>query len=279
MNAADWQETLERAKVKGRTGRLSPPKEHSSLEVKLAARKHKVEVEARREEDRLALEVLVVAEGNADAAENGFDSEDLSVISCVESPTKRLQVPMSTRSRKGSKHPKLPKLGTTEVEASGLYHSALEEQEVRSDSNTMGIKFMALGKANKEEQSTRPKRQCAKRFESFLGVDSNSPSAGFQNLKGRKSKVMAAPKVFPQLISSDEPGPPLATSTTSKQDKVLLTTMRDELYCTPSSRIVNIDYETPMEHKGVFSSTVCDEQFVTPHEELPPKRSARPRKK
>ena len=25
--------------------------------------------------------------------------------------------------------------------------------------------------------------------------------------------------------------------------------MRDELYCTPSSRIVNIDYETPMEHK------------------------------
>ena len=31
--------------------------------------------------------------------------------------------------------------------------------------------------------------------------------------------------------------------------QVLLTTMRDELYCTPSSRIVNIDYETPMEHK------------------------------
>ena len=25
--------------------------------------------------------------------------------------------------------------------------------------------------------------------------------------------------------------------------------MRDELYCTPSSRIVNIDYETPMDHK------------------------------
>ena len=25
--------------------------------------------------------------------------------------------------------------------------------------------------------------------------------------------------------------------------------MRDELYCTPSSRIVNINYETPMEHK------------------------------
>ena len=71
--------------------------------------------------------------------------------------------------------------------------------------------------------------------------------------------------------------------------------MRDELYCTPSSRIVNIDYETPLDNKvecpdrdspyikcilfqGVFSS-VCDEQFVTPHEELPPKRSARPRKK
>merc|ERR1719151_447821 len=106
---------------------------------------------------------------------------------------------------------------------------------------------------------------------------------------------MAAPKARPQLISvkyffetrigfngklqSDEPGPPLATSTTSKPDKVLLTTMRDELYCTPSSRIVNIDYETPMEHKGVFSSTVCDEQFVTPHEEQPSRRSARPRKK
>ena len=31
--------------------------------------------------------------------------------------------------------------------------------------------------------------------------------------------------------------------------QVLLTTMKDELYCTPSSRFVNIDYETPMEHK------------------------------
>lgn len=276
MSAADWEETLQRAKVKGRTDRLPPPKEHSSLEVKLAARKHKVEVMARREEDRLASAVLVVEEGNADDAENGFASEDLSVISCVESPTKRLQVPMSTRSRKVSKH---PKLGSTQVEASGLYHSALEEQEVRSDSITMGIEFLALGKTNEEGQSTRPKRQCAKRFDSFIGVDSLPPSAGFQNPKGRKSKVMAAPKARPQLISSDEPGPPLATSTTSKQDKVLLTTMRDELYCTPSSRIVNIDYEMPMEHKGVFSSTVCDEQFVTPHEELPLKRSARPRRK
>ena len=128
--------------------------------------------------------------------------------------------------------------------------------------------------------------------------------------------MIAAPKALPQDVSvskwwniplklgqariqfyikfqSDEPGPPLATSTTSKQDKVfksprihpkrgfflnftilealiilifsqfswaghhlhwypsqvLLTTMRDELYCTPSSRIVNIDYETPMDHK------------------------------
>ena len=100
-------------------------------------------------------------------------------------------------------------------------------------------------------------------------------------------------------FQSSEPGPPLATSTTSKQDKVLissklvdsiqiiplsgfhsiqnlplsifiqfrwakqvsdkkshhhpskvlLTTMRDELYCTPSSRIVNIEYEIPLDHK------------------------------
>jgi len=276
MTAADWQETLERAKNKGRADRKSPQKEHSSFEVKLAARKHKVEAMAKREEDRLASELFVGVEGNADAAENGFASEDLSVISCMESPTKRLQVPMRTRSRKGSKQ---PKLGSVEVEASGLYHSAMEEQEITPDNNAMGIEGMAVGKTNEGAKSTRPKRQCAKRFESFLGVDSNSPSANFQNLKGRKSKVMAAPKAMPQLISSDEPGPPLATSTTSKQDKVLLTTMRDELYCTPSSRIVNIEYETPMEHKGVFSTTVCDEQFVTPHEEQTSRRSVRPRKK
>jgi len=195
--------------------------------------------------------------------------QDLSVISCVESPTKRLQVPMTTRSRKGSKQ---PMLGSSQVEESGVYHSALEEQEDRRDGNTIGTV--------EEEKSSRPKRQCAKIFESFLGVDSNSPAAGIiQNpKKGRKSKVIAAPKTMPALISSEEPGAPLATSTTSKQSKVLLTTMKDELYCTPSSRFVNIDYETPMEHKGVFS-TVCDEQFVTPHEELPPKRSARSRKK
>jgi len=274
MSASDWEETLERAKVKGRADRLSPPKEHSSLEVKLAARKNKVEVMAKREEDRLASELLVV-EGLV--AENGFANEDFSVISCVNSPTMRLQVPMTTRSRKGSKQPKLS--SAEQVEASGMYHSAMEEQEFRLDNNTVagGIKCIALGKTNEEEKSTRPKRHCAKRFESFMGVDSYSPS-GLLNLKGRKSKVIAAPKALPQDVSSSEPGPPLATSTTSKQDKVLLTTMRDELYCTPSSRIVNINYETPMEHKGVFSS-VCDEQFVTPQEDLPAKRSARPRKK
>ena len=65
---------------------------------------------------------------------------------------------------------------------------------------------MAVGKTNEGAKSTRPKRQCAKRFESFLGVcchtisffnfdfdplkvDSNSPSTNFQNLKGSKSKV------------------------------------------------------------------------------------------
>merc|ERR1719376_616442 len=221
---------------------------------------------AKKEEERVAMDLLAV-EGNA--AENGFSSEDLSVISCVTSPTKRLQVTMTTRSRKGSKQ---PKLSSNEVEASAMYHSAMEEQ----DSHRMA-EGTKLGKTNEQEKSTRPKRQCAKKFDSFIGVDS-STSAGIHIPKGRKSKVIAAPKALPQDVSSDEPGPPLATSTTSKQDKVLLTTMRDELYCTPSSRIVNIDYETPMDHKGIFSS-VCDEQFVTPHEELPPKRSVRPRKK
>ena len=31
--------------------------------------------------------------------------------------------------------------------------------------------------------------------------------------------------------------------------QVLLHSMRDELYCTPSSRIINIDYETPLDTK------------------------------
>ena len=40
--------------------------------------------------------------------------------------------------------------------------------------------------------------------------------------------------------------------------QVLLTTMRDELYCTPSSRIVNIDYATPMELKvGAHIQWIC----------------------
>merc|ERR1719239_185640 len=237
MSASDWEETLKRAKDQGRADRLSPPKEHSSLEVKLAARKIKVEVMVRREEDRLASELLVVEDN---AAENGFASEDLSVISCVISPTKRLQVPMTTRSRKGSKQ---PKLGSAEVEASGMYHSAMEEQEERSNSNRMaeGTKCMTFGKTNEEEKSTRPKRQCAKKYDSLIGVDS-SPSAGIHISKGRKSKVIAAPKALPQYVSSDEPGPPLATSTTSKQDKVLLTTM-------------GMSYTAPHPHASSTSTT------------------------
>jgi len=96
--------------------------------------------------------------------------------------------------------------------------------------------------------------------------------------RGRKSKVIAAPKVTPEEISSSKPGPPLATSTGTKQDKVLLHSMKDELYSTPSTRVVNINYETPLDPKGVFSS-VCDEQFLTPAEELQPRRrSTRSRK-
>jgi len=54
--------------------------------------------------------------------------------------------------------------------------------------------------------------------------------------------------------------------------------MRDELYSTPSTHVVNINYETPLNSKGVFSS-VCDEQFLTPAEELQPRRrSTRSRK-
>jgi len=193
MSASDWEETLKRAKDQGRADRLSPPKEHSSLEVKLAARKTKVEVMVRREEDRLASELLVVEDN---AAENGFASEDLSVISCVISPTKRLQVPMTTRSRKGSKQ---PKLGSDEVEASAMYHSAMEEQD--SNRMTEGIKSTTLGKTSEGEKSTRPRRHCAKKFDSLIGVDSSSPSAGIHIPKGRKSKVIAAPKALPQDVS------------------------------------------------------------------------------
>ena len=158
---------------------------------------------------------------------------------------------------------------------------------------------------------------------------------------------MAAPKARPQLISvkylfetriglnwkfqSDEPGPPLATSTTSKPDKVLKSLRFIPFHSKLSSVwfLVNLDehvtshtdihircfwplwgtsytaHPLPVSStsttrhpwnsrwgrtsnefvlcwnvfQGVFSSTVCDEQFVTPHEELPLKRSARPRRK
>ena len=131
-----------------------------------------------------------------------------------------VKVPMSTRSRKGSKH---PKLGSTQVIFTKWFEIFSKKQPVwlsirlkqvvctivhwrsrrsgqtatqwvRRSNNFQfyfkittsspqsvfdefginiwtGIEFLALGKTNEEEQSTRPKRQCAKRFDSFIGVD------------------------------------------------------------------------------------------------------------
>merc|ERR1712240_105323 len=139
-----------------------------------------------------------------------------------------------------------------------------------------------------ERSSLRPTRNARQKISSLIGIDENTPpvkpdvekrsgrmrKATNQTswIEGRNKSVVTPPA---KSISSKLPPsskPTSATSTipetrrrrTTKQSAAaaVLKDISDEMYQTPSGRVLDALYQTPRK-KGFFSS-VTDEQFVTP---------------